>query len=448
MINAALAINAVLDEETWERTKRLLLRYFGLVFRRPGQSRLLAFDPLPGFGPEGPVEAAREAWRAINPEPGRPVVCCVLYGDPGSIDQGRIDQLEAEARRLERPICILGLPFPTGAARGDSLGPVHSTAGGWQELLFPPENSLIANLESGQSDPDTESGLPTSDPDDLRARPDRRVVASAGDTVVATVFAPPTVKPEELFLVQVFAHLANDADLAASLARETDSDAGRRVFKSLSLPVPEGTALSFHLSITGARVGDPIASVIWRKQTEAVQFEVVVPQGAAQRIIGTVVASIDSVPVGHLKFTLQLSQRTRWISPSGDDATRYRSAFVSYASADRDEVLARVQMLGPLGIKFFQDVMSLEPGDRWARELYRHIDECDLFLLFWSRAARESEWVEREVAHALARRGPTESGRPEIVPVILEGPPIVPPPPTLASLHFDDRVLYFRSRSG
>jgi hypothetical protein len=66
---------------------------------------------------------------------------------------------------------------------------------------------------------------------------------------------------------------------------------------------------------------------------------------------------------------------------------RYTQAFVSYASSDRTKVLERVEMLHAQGIKYFQDVLGLEPGARWAQELYRHIDECDLFLLFWSTAA-------------------------------------------------------------
>jgi len=58
---------------------------------------------------------------------------------------------------------------------------------------------------------------------------------------------------------------------------------------------------------------------------------------------------------------------------------------------DRDKVLTRVQMLTAVGIRYFQDVLNLDPGDRWERQIYRRIDECDLFLRFWSSAARESE---------------------------------------------------------
>jgi hypothetical protein len=102
-------------------------------------------------------------------------------------------------------------------------------------------------------------------------------------------------------------------------------------------------------------------------------------------------------------------------------------------------VLKRAQVLKAAGVSFFQDILSLDPGTRWEREIYKNIDKCDLVLLFWSRAAKASEWVIREAEYALARRG--DGHNPDVVPVILETPP-VPPPPSLASLHFNDRIHY------
>jgi hypothetical protein len=88
-------------------------------------------------------------------------------------------------------------------------------------------------------------------------------------------------------------------------------------------------------------------------------------------------------------------------------------------------------------------VLSLEPGDRWEKKLELGIDECDLFLLFWSTESKRSEWVRKEVRYALARSGRDELSPPQIRPVILEGPPIVEPWEELAHLHFNDRMLYF-----
>ncbi len=102
--------------------------------------------------------------------------------------------------------------------------------------------------------------------------------------------------------------------------------------------------------------------------------------------------------------------------------------------------------LSLLGIEYFQDIPDLDPGDRWEKELYKNIDRCDLFLLFWSQHTKDSPWVMKEVEYALARKGADENAPPEIKPVIIQGPPIVPPPDKLARLHFNDRLIYFFSR--
>ena len=129
-------------------------------------------------------------------------------------------------------------------------------------------------------------------------------------------------------------------------------------------------------------------------------------------------------------------------APAQAEARRYQSAFASYASPDRNEVIKRVQMLRAAGIQCFQDVLDLEPGDRWEKQLYRHIDECDVLFLFWSSSAKKSQWVEREWKYALDRKGDDF-----VRPVIIEGPPIVPPPPELAHLHFNDKVLYLLQKT-
>ena len=75
--------------------------------------------------------------------------------------------------------------------------------------------------------------------------------------------------------------------------------------------------------------------------------------------------------------------------------------------------------------------------------IYRYIDECDLFCLFWSKAAKKSKWVKKEVQRALDRRGDKFDAPPEIIGVPIEGPPMVKPPRNLASIHFDSKLLYY-----
>ena len=123
--------------------------------------------------------------------------------------------------------------------------------------------------------------------------------------------------------------------------------------------------------------------------------------------------------------------------PCGE-AHRYQHAFVSYASQDRPEVLQKVQMLQAVGIKFFQDILSLEPGDQWLSIIFKQIDESDVFLLFWSSNAKKSEWVRKEWQYALKREE-----KEFIRPVIIEGPPFPEPPAELAHIHFADKIRFF-----
>lgn len=288
-----------------------------------------------------------------------------------------------------------------------------------------------------------------------RPAPVPRATASAqppaSDVVECTVFAPPEVKPGAAFLLQVFAHLTHEDAAVARLAKEADAEAEKRGSKALDAEVARGSRLTFHLRLPGMQVDDPVQHLTWRGEPEAVQFGVTA--GAAHgSVIGTITVSQHDVPFGHVKFKLTVAGEAG--GRRDDDAraeqrwARYRKAFISYASKDRDEVLKRVQMLARVRVEFFQDLLSLEPGERWERALYRHIDESDVFFLFWSKAARESEWVMREIRYALARRGGDELKPPEIVPVVIEGPPLVEPPPELDDLHFNDQFVYFINREG
>ncbi len=136
------------------------------------------------------------------------------------------------------------------------------------------------------------------------------------------------------------------------------------------------------------------------------QFAVFVPEEFERRsVIGTVTVSRGGIPIGHLKWKMVIGpiegEDAAALAAQGEYVARYRQAFISYSSADRRDVLARVQLLRTLGIGYFQDVLDLDPGDRWERELYREIEHCDLFLLFWSESAKQSTWVRREVDAAL-----------------------------------------------
>ena len=269
------------------------------------------------------------------------------------------------------------------------------------------------------------------------------------DVVHCTVFSAHETVAGQTFVVKVTAHVPEQEHVARTLAKQTDREAEPRGKTVATAVTPHVSRLAFCLSMTGAEVVDPVQTLIWKRITESVEFEVRVPDDyPAGRLTGTVIVSQDGIPFGHVRFAVYVTPERRGTaagekSRSTGDWKRYRHAFVSYAAADRAEVLKRVQMLARVSIDFFQDLLNLEPGERWERELYKQIDRSDVFFLFWSTAAKNSEWVAKEIDYALRRKRGDELAEPEIVPIMIEGPPPVPPPPALRHLHFNDPFIYF-----
>jgi hypothetical protein len=275
---------------------------------------------------------------------------------------------------------------------------------------------------------------------------------SRGDRVSCTIFSKPEVLPGESFLIQVFAHLPEQVRRVGRLAREADYEASRRSFSGLDiLGIERGSRITFELSMHGVRLDDQIAGLVWRGTPDSVQFIATIPPDfSASSVIGKLTIALGRVPIGHIKFKLRVKRgarvditRPRDLEPIGEDAGSYATAFLSYASEDRPAVLQGAQVLNAVRIQYFIDILHIDPGERWERKLYRKIDESALFLLFWSRSAKRSTWVMKEVDYALARKGEDEFAPPEMRAVILEGPKVPKPPPQLAHLQFNDFLLNF-----
>lgn len=265
------------------------------------------------------------------------------------------------------------------------------------------------------------------------------------EAVDAAVFCPPTVARESSFLVQCFLYPPESSAAVDAQARQADNTATRRGVYSLPLDIPRGARIDLHLEMPGLTVPEPDAFITWRGRITPVQFDVTVPADTpGASAIGRIRFAVDGMPAGTLRFQLALAAAG---APAEDATTRevrarrYRRAFISYSSKDRAEVLKRVQGFQQAGITVFQDVLSLEPGERWEKALYREIDNCDVLYLFWSSAAAQSEWVQKEIDYALARKAGQDDNPPDIQPVPIEGPPIPRPPEALKALHFNDALL-------
>jgi hypothetical protein len=276
------------------------------------------------------------------------------------------------------------------------------------------------------------------------------VEVAGAEEVTCSVFSPRLAAPGDEILIQAYAHLEEQEKRVASMAVDADLAASLRGRQQLAEPIARGSKLGFHLRMRGVEIDETDIVRVWRGEPLAAQFGVFLPEDFQPRgLNATVQVTKDGVPIGHIKFTLQVVTRAEKQSAGSvrerlGTLSRYGEAFISYASADRPEVLPMVQALSAAKIKVFQDILELDPGDRWERELYKHIDTCDAFFLFWSNAAKASSWVLKETLYARDRQKGEDNTPPEIIPIIIEGPPPVSPPPELNFLHFNDKFIYLR----
>jgi hypothetical protein len=263
--------------------------------------------------------------------------------------------------------------------------------------------------------------------------------------VDCSVFARPRAAPGDRVLVQVFLHPPEDADRVEFLSRKIDQDASLRGIHTLNVEVTQDASIVIDLDGRGLKTEEFTQAIVWRGRSAACTFILEVPLSeVASAYYPVVRVIIDSCPVGRIIFKIDVDLGAKVVPAQlvGRSAEKYNYAFLSYASEDRVEVLKRIQTLRVAKIEFFQDLLSLQPGDRWESEIFRNIDRADLFLLFWSGAAQKSKWVIKEAEYALESQCKSKDKLPDIIPIILEGPPVVEPPDSLKNIHFNDTIQY------
>lgn len=264
------------------------------------------------------------------------------------------------------------------------------------------------------------------------------------DRVDFTVTSPPSVMCGTPFVVDVWAHTGPEREVVIQRARESVAAGSEIIFASKGpVKIVRGSALTVRLKIEDLVVEYPEDTILWEGEIGNAKFLVRVPNRASEGPkSGSATIHLDGFQLARVSFVIHVGKASTpvdWV-PAGQQI--HRKAFASYARADSHEVLSRIQGIQKAApsLQFFFDRLSLRSGQDWEKELRSVIGSSDVFYLFWSDNARKSEWVEKEWRCALDTRGIDF-----IDPVPLVSPDEAPPPPELASKHFNDWVLAFMS---
>ena len=295
----------------------------------------------------------------------------------------------------------------------------------WGRRATPaPRVHIPGHLELGwQAAPEKESGQVT---DDVRF----------------TVTSPITVAREQPCVLDVWAHQSHEYEtLLEYLRRDPRVQTGASLRSKGPVQVTRGTTLDVQVSVPtlGWRGED---TAYWSGALGNATFAFAAPGDAAEgEHAGLVQIYAAGIQIARVSFLIAVGNGPGPVRDVTCRERRIASALASYATEDRNEVLSRIQGMLSVApdLDVFLDVMSLRSGERWKERLEAEITERDVLYLFWSSAARQSPWVEREWRTALRAKGLDG-----IEPVPLETPDKAPPPIELASLHFNQWTLQLR----
>lgn len=261
--------------------------------------------------------------------------------------------------------------------------------------------------------------------------------------VYFSVYSPTSISGSNDFILHVWAYLIeqqSDMDIVAS-RKGTYKESVQKG----PIPAKEGDIFQLRLVLPQPfKVINENDTIIWWGEITNATFPVSVPEHISFGThLGQVQIFKNGIQLLRIDFTIEVGENISQVIDTTQKLTRITKAFASYSRKDQQEVLQAIQGIRALGIEVFLDNLSIKQGDYWEKEIYQNILSSEVFLLFWSKAAKNSEWVEKEWTFALDNRGIDF-----IQPIPLEDPEIAPPPERLASKHFHDLIrIYLNSLS-
>ena len=261
------------------------------------------------------------------------------------------------------------------------------------------------------------------------------------DLVHFSVTSPSIVQPDYSFRVGIWAHLEKQRREVIRRAMEAAKEEKISITTQGPMKVEHGTVLTVRLKLEEFIVEPSEATILWEGEIGNTTFGVRVPKDAKKgRRVGIATIHQDGFQVAIIFFELDVGRKSTAVGQIKARVKHHRTAFASYASPDRGEVMKRIQGMQKASpeLDIFVDVDALRSGQYWEREIRKIIPSRDVFYLFWSASASKSYWVDQEWRYALEKRGLHF-----IDPCPLVSPKEVPPPKELESLHFNDRWIFY-----
>lgn len=231
-------------------------------------------------------------------------------------------------------------------------------------------------------------------------------LARAVDEVKLGAAAPDSVSPGQQFIAQFVAYPEHDEDEVRRLIERQSFDVAP-VLGKRTCRWAQGTIVEVRVQAAGIEFDRPEQIFTWDGAIALLDFSAQVSRDAPSGdVVLTYDVAVAGFPLVTICLTTRVTEHPARFNTVTATAPAARTAFASYASQDRALV---THMVGAIeraaGIDVFQDCLDLTASEEWKPRLDHEIQARDVFMLFWSRRAAESPWVEREWRTALRTKG-------------------------------------------
>ena len=254
------------------------------------------------------------------------------------------------------------------------------------------------------------------------------------DDVHLGIALPNQVAPGEEFVIRISAYAESFRENVRNAIAAESPDANWRD-ELETCRWKQGTSVSVSIRATGLELDDPVQTFSWNGSWHLLRFDALVsPDVESRRLVLKLDVAVEGIQILSSRPELQIT--TQDAAPATGMRTIEMStpntAFASYSSRDQAEVLSRVRsVVISTGMDVFVDRASILPARKWKRVIKDEIANREIFWLFWSRNAMDSEEVDWEWRRALRTKAIDC-----IQPHPLEPPDLAPPPEELRELQF------------
>ena len=310
------------------------------------------------------------------------------------------------------------------------------------ETTPPPLASAPAPAQAEDSDA-TLRGIPSDLLGEHLGEQNAPGAASAQDDVELTpalfsAYAPRETAPNVWQPLRAYVYKPSSAtDVAIDAAAELGGllPNYRRVERPASGQIAEGALIVATPSIPGFQFNPPSAQVAFYDDFERFDFKLrAVDAPLDQAGNGGITFTVAGVIIADVPLSVYVGTASPDSSGVPTHVSRpvYQSIFCSYSRQDSQIVEHIERAYKALGLTFLRDVETLRSGEDWEQRLPQLIAQADIFQLFWSQAAADSQAVRKEWTYALTLKRQDSAF---IRPVYWQQP-MPPPPPELAPINF------------